>query len=106
MAEEPKKIGRWKIPFSELFIVKGDELRQLEGRFEKLEREFKTQLLINEISSKMIGNLQYRINVMTSRIPAPHCPKCFKPLTAGGIQWIDHVECCKPKKKKPAGNSQ
>jgi len=53
----------------------------------------------DKIHSLIATNLRHQFAVMTGKIPAPLCPICGEPKRAGGIQWIDHAECCKPKKK-------
>jgi hypothetical protein len=93
-------VKKWKIPILNFQIVKTVDIEKLKERLSICEREFKRQLISNEIRSKQIGNLQHKINVMLGLIPAPLCPKCDKPKTPGGIQWLDHVECCSPKQKE------
>ena len=100
VSEEQKTIGRWKIPFVDLFIVKGGYLRQLdekveriENHKEKLEREFKAMLLSWQITTRQQGNLMHELICHKTKAKAPLCPKCGTPKYAGGIQWIDHAHC-------------
>jgi len=114
--EKIKSIPCRRIPLTDTYIISGENLRwlnvrqaracemegkfeSLERRFETLERDFKRLHVSNVIRASQIGKMQGRINVMAGQIPAPLCPKCGKPKTAGGIQWIDHSECFAGKAK-------
>ena len=100
-ARGTRHAGRIKIPFLDIYIVRGKALRKRKKRFTDLEWEFRKQLFTSEVRLKMNTKLRDRINVMLGNVRAPECPKCGKPKTAGGIQWLDHAECCRPKKKEP-----
>ena len=105
--EYPK---RRKTLFGGRIVISAAELEDIEfdrdvaeGRLADLDIKYKRLLFTDGIRAALIGKLQGRINVMAGRIPAPLCPKCGKPKTAGGIQWIDHAECYARKSK---GKSQ
>lgn len=96
--------GRWKLPWLDFHIVRTSELRALDRKIDVLEKEFKKQLWLSKVSAKGYEKLLHQIAVMTGRLKAPECPKCGKPKTAGGIQWLDHAECfAQGKSKKGKG---
>ena len=97
------KKTQWKIPWLDFYIVRGKEIRRNDIKIRILEARFKEQLKRLDIESRMTEKLLHQISVMQGHLHAPECPKCGKPKTAGGIQWLDHAECFaqgKSKKKK------
>ncbi len=87
------KTSRWKVPWLDFHIVRGKELRRNDIKIRILEARFKEHLRRFNIESKMTEKLLNQIAVMQLHLRAPECPKCGKPKTAGGIQWLDHAKC-------------
>jgi len=95
-----KYCKRRKIPLTGRIIISAEELADIEddlasaqARLADLKIKYKHLLFASDVRAKTIGKLLWRINVLSGRIPAPPCPRCGKPKTAGGIQWIDHAVC-------------
>ena len=100
MAEKRKGTGRWKVPRLDWYIVGGVRLREddkkfqiLGERLESLESELKKQRFAGAVRAKMYTKLLDRSNVILGNVRAPECPKCGRPKTPGGIQWLDHAKC-------------
>ena len=90
-----------KIPFFDIYIVRGHELRKQQHIVKTQQKIIQTERYEKEalrkrvtLESKMTARQLHQLAVLSGRIRAPLCPRCGKPKIAGGIQWLDHPVGC------------
>jgi len=95
-----------KIPFFDIYIIKGRMLRRTEKKIKGLEALVEEQLKKIILDAKITARQLHQLAVLHGRIKAPECPRCGRPKTAGGIQWLDHPIGCHKQKEHNAHKEQ